>query len=297
MDKELFIYPKKIPKHIKQVPMYVTTKYRTYSRRETEAVRALDARIKRYSRLFKIKSKPQDVGDLLVFREKDYTLEVYKTSDSVWWTHNELAYRGKMPRGKKLPDKKAVVKIARRHLAKFGLTNKYTKISSVDYTEVAIAATARSKPRLVKTEAHAIFNFFLGGLPVMGPGAKIKVSLVEDGKLSSLLYFWRDPVKRKAMKLVHPKEGLGKLINDPRFMRLSSDSAVVQLRKMRFGYYALTPTEFQRYLIPVYETKGTVKTSDFERYDFTHYIAAVALTQDEIKRAGILADPSSCQIF
>jgi len=297
MSNDLFVYPKKIPKHIKKIAMYRTYKHRTFSRREKSAVKQFESRIKQFSGLFKARSEPIDSGDLMLFREKDYTLEIYRASDSLWWTHNELAYREKAPRGAKLPDEKQAYKIAEEYLRKYDLVNEYSKFSSVDYTEAAYSSSPKENPISAKTEAHVNYKFSLDRIPVLGPGAKIQVSLVENSTMSELLYFWREPIKEKSNEIIHPEEALKKITNDPRFMRLSSKTAVVNLHKMQLGYFALTPSDFQRYLIPVYAVDGTAKTKDFERYDFTLYVVAAPLTPTSIKEAGIVADPNSCQVF
>jgi|LGOV01.1.fsa_nt_gb hypothetical protein len=298
MNKDIFNYPKEIPEYIKELPIYRTAKYRTYSRREDVAQREIDTRIKLYTKLFNIKAEPKDLGEIVVFRDKDYKLEIFRASDSLRWIHNELADRTKIPKGAKLPEEKEAFDIAVKYLRKFKLYNKYAKIKSLTHTEFARSTLVqKEKPKLVKIEAHVFFSFSLDGIPVMGPGAKIKVSLVENDKMSGLLYFWREPIKEKAMQLIHPVDALKKLTNDPSFMRLSPDTAVVNLHRIQFGYYALTPTAFQRYLIPVYAITGTVKTEYLDRYDFTNYVVAVDLTPDEIKKAGIVADPSSCTIL
>lgn len=297
MNKKLFAYPRAIPEHIREVPMYKTMKYRTHSRREKDFAKDFDKRIKMYSGLFSIESEPDDLGDIVLFRDEDCTLEIYRASDSIWWTDRKLAYREEIPEDLKLPSEEDAMNIATDYLNEYRFANRYARFDSVSYTEVASSTSENEEPELLRTGITVNYAFQLDGIPVMGPGAKIQVSLVEDGKMCELLHFWREPDKVKEMQLIHPMEALEKVTEDPSFMRLSPDDAVVDLHRIRFGYYAITPTDFQRYLIPVYAVDGTAKTEALERYDFTRYVVAIDLSAEEIKEAGIIADPSSCTMF
>lgn len=300
MDKDLFRFPKKMPKGMKKASAFKTMTSRSFSRRDKEAQKALEKRMKQFTDVFELKSEPIDKGKRLLFKEKDFSFEVFRTSDSVWWTHNELAYREKIPKGVRLPDNEESIDMAKEYLKKFKLHNKFAKVDSVSYTECIISSPDGKKVEEYKTEVHVNLRFFLDEIPVLGSGAKMKVSLVEDGIMSQLLQFWREPdmdKSKETVDLMDPDEALEKFVNQPQFMRLSSKKALVDLEEMDFGYYALPPDEVQRYLLPVYAVKGSVKTEYLEKYDFTKYIVATPITSEKIKRSGIVADPSSCLIF
>ena len=297
MNSDLFIYPQKLPEPIAEVPMYRTMIHRTYSRRLQAASEEFNNRLQIYSRLFNTKSEPQDKSSVILFREPDYTLEVYRPSDSLRWSHRELAYREHVPAEAELPKEQEARELATNFLREYRLENNYAQFQSVAYSQLAISTSPDEEPTVYNTEAHVLYNFNLEGYPVFGPGAKIKASFVEGGRMSRFLNFWRTPTKEKTISLISPEEALKKFSNDPRFMRISPDTAVVNIHDIQFGYYTLPPTEFQRYLIPVYAVSGTVKTQDFERYDFTHYVVAVELTKEQIKQAGVVANPASCTVF
>jgi len=290
----LFVLPKEIPKHIPEVPMYRTTRYRTLSRRERNVQRDLDARVERYSKLLKVEGKPVDFGDRIFMQNEDYELEIYRASDSLLYSHKKLRYRTDIPSDAQLPSKKEAFEKAKKYLDNIGIDLQYAKIRSFEYTEAAHLKPGNDKPQFVRTEAHIIYSFSLDGLPVFGPGAKIKVSLVEENKISGLLYFWRKPTKDRKMPLIHPEEAIKRLTSDPTFGNLSPKTARVTLHNIQFGYYSLTPTDFQRCMIPVYAINGTVETEFLDPYQFTQYVMAVDISFDEIKKYGVVDNPYHC---
>lgn len=299
MSKNLFNYPEQIPVYLKEVPMYRATKYKTYSRREADVQKDLDLRAERYTKFLSIKATPEDLGEVIVYQYNDQELEIFRPSDSLRFTHKGLSSQAATPKAVKLPDEKKAFDVAANYLDKYELTNENATIKALAYTEFVSHAMKKGDvaPQVIKTEAHVIYSFSLDGIPVMGPGAKIKISMVENEKMSGLLYFWRNTTKEKAMKITHPIEALRKLTNSPNFMKLSPETASVDLHSIQFGYYAMPPGEFQRFLIPVYAVKGTVKTEFFDRDDFTRYVVAVDLSPEEIKKLGVVANPDSCTMF
>lgn len=294
---ELFSLPKKIPSYKKQIALYRTTKLKTLSPRESTVARYFAKRINQYKEVFQLKQEPEDHGDILSFKDKEIDFEVYKASDSFWWVNRNLAFQETLMRGAKLPDNDTAAKNADAYLKMLGVNMTHAKFESVTQTEVIRDNNKRKEIERQKTAVNVNYSFNIDGTPVVGPGAKIQVSYCDQNVVSQVFYFWRNTDKSEEMNCIHPDTALEKFMKDPRYIRLDERTSSGQIHEMKLNYYALPPFEFQRYLIPVYTIKGTVSTKYLERYDFSTNIIAVNITPEQIKKAGIVADPNSCQIF
>jgi len=294
---ELFSLPEKIPPHRKQIAMYRTTELKTMSPREKTVAKYFDRRLRRYKEMFDLKEEPRDTGDTLFFREKEIDLEVYKASDSFWWTDRELAFQETLPRGAKLPNENAAVKYAHEYLSKIGIDTAYTRLGSVTHTEVVHDNAKQKEIESLNTAINVNFSFIVDDMPVVGPGAKIQVAFCDRDKISHALYFWRDIRMADEMETLLPNAAIEKFMKDPSFIRLDDRSSSVRIHEVSLNYFALPPFEFQRYLIPVYSISGTVSTKHLERYDFRTHVVAVNISPEKVKSAGIVANPDSCQIF
>jgi hypothetical protein len=302
MDEYLFEKPKTMPKAIKKAKMYKTTEFRSFSSRERKFVTAFNGRVSALTKLLKLKERPNDMGDRLAFRESEYAVEVFSTSDSLWMTHNEVAFdvkSDKVPSKIKttLPGKARAKELAAGHIKRLKLDTKHAKLGAITYDEEIKLAPGSRKQEVIRTAINVNYGFRLAGLDVFGPGAKIQVSLGDKGRLNELLCFWRKPAEDKTMDIISAEEALEKLAADPMFMRLSPENAAVKFETPQFGYYAMSPGEFQRYLIPVWSCAGVAKTRELPEHHFRYYVVAITLKNDEVKKLGIVADPSSCQIF
>ena len=294
---ELFTLPEKIPQQRQQIPLYRTTELKTLSPRESTVARYFDRRLKKYREIFMLTQEPEDNGDILTFKEKKFDFEVYKASDSFWMTNRELAFSETLPRGAELPKEDEAADKAREYLEKHYVDMTYVKFQSVTHTEVVHDGPDKKEIDSQKTAVNVNFSFDMDGIPVVGPGAKIQVSFCDRDLVSQVYYFWRDAKIADEMDSILPDNALEKFMKDPQFIRLDERSSSVKIHEMNLNYFAMPPFEFQRFLIPVYTIKGTVSTKHLERYDFNTHVVAVNITPEKIKRAGILANPSSCQVF
>jgi hypothetical protein len=112
-----------------------------------------------------------------------------------------------------------------------------------------------------------------------------------------VIYFWRKPVKAKAMPTITAEEALSQFRRDPLFLRLNPEEALIEIQTIQFGYYALPPAEFQRYYVPVYAIAATARTREFERYDFRRYVVGVRISSEEAKQLDVVANPAACRMF
>lgn len=287
MMDSIFALPRDIPKHLEEAPLFRVSKYISYSHNRKDATEGFRDNVNHYKEKFGIKGDVKDNGTEVVFMDGSKVLEIYRPSDSIWWRDLDLAYRECVPEGTELPNDKEAREIALRKLEDLNIESKYAKIASVTYTKMALSkADKKDRSETRKTEVHVNFSFTVEGYPIMGPGAKMRISLIEDGKMSSFLKFWRDPNKDGEIKVITPEEALGSLIEDTRYAQMPSSKNHISLNKMQFGYYAMPPFEFQRFLIPVYEIKGIEETELLGKKDFTTYLPAMQLDPKTMKKTG-----------
>jgi hypothetical protein len=287
----VFSLPKEIPQHIPEVPLYRATKYATFSRKNEDVKAGLNERVERYQKLFKMKAAAEDQGTQVVLRDNLRVLEVYIPSDSFWWTDLEVAYREKIPDGSKMPGDEEAKKMALKYMNDLCPWRQNAKIVSVDKSLSAVSQAKGKTLGVVDTEIQVNFAFSIDDFPVMGPGAKVKVSLVEGGRLSNFLCFWRELTKEKTVKTIHPLVALDRLIHEPRFAHFTPEKVSVSLEQMRFGYYALPPFEFQRYLVPVYEVKATLKTELLGSRSLVLYTLGIESIPEVLKKSEIFDQP------
>jgi hypothetical protein len=193
MDEKLFVGPKRLPEVGRRIPMYRAMRFASLSHRDTEFATTMQRRVRRYTQLLGFTLSPIDAGDVILFREHDSALEVYRASDSLWWANTSLAFTER-PAASRLPTEAEAKRLAARELARLQLDTQQSRVTRVDYNEIAVAEGGR-RPRLGRTAVNVNFRFVLGGLPVMGPGAKIKVSFVGNGQVSQVIYALRRRVE------------------------------------------------------------------------------------------------------
>lgn len=297
MMSEILTYPKKMPQDYGKAPLYRVSRYKTYSPKIVEAKAEFDARVKQYKEILKISGKSEDFGTKVVIKDGSKVLEIYRPSDSFWWTDLEVAYREE-PKGEKLPSDEEAREIALRYIKERNLETKYARFVSIARTTVAVSQAEKKEPQeLLDTEVHANFSFSIDDYPVMGPGAKIKISMVEEGRIGNFLWFWREPYKEKDVEIISPDEALTRLTRDRRFSHLSPDDVRISIANMKFGYYALPPFDFQRFLLPIYEIRGTEETKRLGKRDITMYAPAMELPPETIKKMGFVDQPDITRIL
>jgi hypothetical protein len=115
--------------------------------------------------------------------------------------------------------------------------------------------------------------------------------MVEEGRISNLIYFWREPSENRYIRINHPVEALEAFRDSSEFAQLNGEQAQISLDQMRFGYYALPPFDFQRFLIPVYQLKGVEETPLLGMRDVTNYIPATNFSADVIRTMGLVDQP------
>ncbi|HVT19085.1 MAG TPA: DUF6345 domain-containing protein [Thermoanaerobaculia bacterium] len=127
---------------------------------------------------------------------------------------------------------------------------------------------------LTRTVAvHVNYGFALDDLPVLGPGAKLRVSF-EGLEVSEVFRFWREPVEGGLVKIdISPEDAEERLRASREFAMLPHE-AITLIGKPRLGYYSRSISLEQAALVPVYEVRGLVSTRALGRFEFTRFVNA-----------------------
>jgi hypothetical protein len=296
MNPNLFKGPDRVPETPNRVPTYQATTFRSLSSRDESFQSAVAHRTARAQRRFGFEGPPVDQGDRLVFRSDTQSLEIYRASDSLWWTDHELAHRDAVKGRISLPSEAVARRAASRELARLRLNMQGAAVGSVTFIEASISEP-RKRPRTVRTAVDVNYRFSLGKLPVFGPGAKIKVTFGGESQLAQVLYFWRRPRRAGTMTIVSAAQALERFRGDPAFYRLRHTDAIVEIHRIQLGYYALPPSNFQRIYPPVYAIDATVRTRALPRYDFRRFVVAVEMSPERAKEMDAIANPTACRVF
>jgi hypothetical protein len=165
------------------------------------------------------------------------------------------------------------------------LHDERARVKSVTYTEFGRIIEGQKEPETFRIAQHVNFEFFLDELPIMGSGAKMRVTFGSGGDIIEVYKFWREPVEDRVMDIIMPEVAARLLRQDPSFVQLPDGEARVVFHRAWLGYFALPAPERQGYLVPVYAFEGMVSTPALERDDFVKYVVAVHVSPEEIKEA------------
>jgi hypothetical protein len=147
-------------------------------------------------------------------------------------------------------------------------------VHSVDEQEVLVAERGVEEPRRLVSGLQVSYGFTLGGVALLGPGAKMQVGVDPAGGISGAYRFWREPRAAGATRTVRPEEAFDRFSRSELFADLSDRSAQAEVGAVRLGYLCLPPTEPQGLLVPAYELRGALATGLQPRYEFVSYVAA-----------------------
>ena len=184
--------------------------------------------------------------------------------------------------------KDEAIQNAERLLEKLKIDTQFIKLHSVSNT---IAASSKSpkdeKGEQFPTSVNVNFNYELDGLPLFGSGAKTQVSYINNDQAVEILHFYRTPKQDGKTEVITPEKAVQQVVDNYRFAQLKdSERNTGEITDVTLGYFTASPTDLQRYLVPVYKVKGSVSTPALENYEFNLFVIASTESQDMAKRKG-----------
>ncbi len=131
-----------------------------------------------------------------------------------------------------------------------------------------------------RASVHLGYDF--AGLPVLGAGAKTRVSVEPAGRrglaITGGLHVWRRPGNTVDVELGSTKEVLGAgLLRDPELQRHHEQGSDIVVTHLEVGYLALPAMERQATLLPTVDVRGrvTLPGDRLEYFEFArHHHAA-----------------------
>jgi hypothetical protein len=235
------------------------------------------------ARSFGVEGEPEDHGTAVVVRDRAAAFELFTPSDSLRftrWPGLDGEPNGKLSIG----DPEAAIERARDVIDQHGLGGGDAQVSSIAHVQLARTDGPGREPETQPVAVQVNLGFELDGLPVLGPGAKVQVTLGADSSLLECFRFWREPRETRTLAIIGLEEATRRLRDDPAYRELPNGRSRVVFDDVRLGYLGLPPRELQGYLFPVYAFRGTVSTPELERYDHTRYVIAVDIPPEQIKR-------------
>lgn len=230
-----------------------------------------------------ISGEVEDHGTTLVVRDEAGALELFMASDSLRVT--------RWPRGGSeadgdidLPEPSAAMSKGRGLLEELELAVDGLDAPSIAYSELARKDRRSGREMSGSVALHLNHGFRLDELPVVGPGAKVQITLGHGGALLGAYRFWRKPRPGRTAGIISAEVAMDRLCRDGAYAQLDAKTARVVIHDVRLAYYGLPPRELQESLIPVYVFDGTVTTRQFPRYDFTRYVVAMDVEARDVKR-------------
>jgi len=289
MKDSLFNLNTKLPKHISDIPMYRTFHFNSASRKNKEFMNHIEKRLAFLRSNFKTEGEVRDLGDQLIIRNEKEALELYFGSDSFWWTDRENAYSENKDLAKNLPDERQAIRSAEKLLEALQIDTSSMKLHSVQHNFAAFSESPKDEnAEKFPTSTNVNFMHELDGLPVFGSGAKTQLSFINNDQLVEFLHFNRIPkAEKRTVEIISPEEAVQQVFDNKRFAILKEQGkSSGEITDVSLGYYAAAPSDFQKFLIPVYKVKGSVAAPKLDHYDFNLFVIASKASQELAKQKG-----------
>ena len=244
-----------------------------------------ERRARRWAEIFDVHGEIADLGQSFVIRDEQGDLEVFHASDSLWWA--DVPAMNREPDGPvNLPCEEEAIDIANTFLQEHELFDDRCRVDTITYATAGEVVSEHTEPELYRIAMRVNYTFTLDGLPVMGPGARIGVTIGGDNKVIDLFKFWREPVQDRVFPLLNPEAAARLLQKDAAFAQLKEDEARVIYNRFQLGYYALPCMEWQPFLGPVYQFSGIAHTPARKEIPFSRHVIAISISMEEMKELG-----------
>jgi hypothetical protein len=241
-------------------------------------------RVSKLAQRLGIDAEADDAGLWYIARSDRAILEVFQASQSFRFSRRDVDGEA-LDGSDGAPDSEKAIDIAHGWLAPF--PGSEMSVHSVSDREVLVAARDSDEPKRLVAGLDVNMQYAVHGMPLIGSGAKAKVSVDREGNIMEAYRFWRDFDISGETKLQSPKTIAERFGRSELFSDLSDDTAKVEVTSARFGYFCLPPTELASSLAPVVEVRGVLATKEQDRYEFTRYISAIA--KEDRKRLKLAA--------
>jgi hypothetical protein len=275
-----------VPEPPRAVTTYRASGPLVFARGDDKLRALVERRVRTWRRHFKVEGEPRDLGDRVLLLDDRQSLEVFVPTESVWWSHRELAFAEHAAAGP-VPDEKDAVARATEILAGFGGSDAGWSVTRVGTTNAGVSTSPDDTGELVPTMVTVTFGLHYDDVPVAGPGARVRVSLAGDGQLAEFAQFWRQVSPAEEVEPIHPWRAIERVASGPRFREAREAGLVVVIEGVRLVHYSAGPGVAQRYLVPCYEVTGRVEGNDAVDDAFTLYAPVVDVSPESLKSTAV----------
>jgi hypothetical protein len=228
-----------------------------------------------------------DAGLWLIARDERSVLEMYQASQSFRYSRTDVHGEAGDGIGKSLILDE-VPRIADRWIEPFLPQQGRAAISSVTKQELLVSEKPGDEPRAQVIAVDVNYRFEVEGLPLLGPGAKAKVSVHHAGGISGAYRFWRDVSPAGSVRTIPLDVLYERFSSSTLFTDLHDRDASSEVISARLGYLCLPPTEPMSILIPALELRGIIATEAQPRYEFVTHVAAIELDAQQAKEGHLI---------
>lgn len=222
---------------------------------------------------FGVTGELEEEGAFFRVRGDGGALEIARPGGAFrYWASNVQAHRLSRL---EVSDERAIT-LAETFLAHHGLLEEGATFCGVERSMVSVGTDDTLEPAQMPVAVHVDYGFSALGLQMIGPGARMRVTVTGKGRISQLHRAFR-PFAIAAWKEPLPVEAaLTQFRQHPCFSDLDADSDRIVVERVFPAYYAASPRNAQVLLAPEYVFRGYISTPDLPRFAFIKRIAAVA---------------------
>jgi len=225
-----------------------------------------------------MKGEIKDNKDTLQISDNNNFLEVRKVSNSVFYGDMGKLWRAEPSPAKtefKVPDEESSKKITYQMLKRFGFEKADMDRLDLSVSDELFELTLPDKPAQpipVVVGKNIEVRRRINGLPVYGPGSKIKLYLSGADSVNGFMITWRqfgssssvlghqpvaEKLEGKKVAPINSKDAFNKLKADPLDHLPIALVDKIDIETVKFGYYSRSAVEPQQYLQPVYVFSGS----------------------------------------
>lgn len=202
-------------------------------------------------------------------------LLVYNKSGAVWY-----AIPSKMhpvvDTQPNLPDEETAKKLAADFLAAKGFLPQDAKLNDVVADKQITADKGTDKIlQSFNVTLQVRYQREINGMPVVGPGSKLKVFIGNNNEVVGLFKVWRDIEPYPEIHIKTPEQAYSDLVagNDIVQMRIGGDKVII--KDAALGYWMEPADQEQTNVLPVYIFKGDIIDSNLGYLgQYTGYVYA-----------------------
>jgi hypothetical protein len=196
------------------------------------------------------------------------SLEVAQASESIWFIRRRSLVRPVVTPPPGVPSRVAAIEAASAFLNQHQFQDARLTPPWISITEETHELVPGPAGTPWNAELHVNYSWILVGLPVLGPGARVRVTFRSPTpQVDEFLRFWREPQQVGFQNILTPEQAE---------LRLREKmSAALTVRRRTLGYLSLGPALEQDYLLPVYRFEGTASSPGLTQ-DFVRDVHAVS---------------------